>query len=221
MRIWIEARQHDFLKKQYIKTTLTYKEFIKNLSTIKAPVVLLEGKRKVMEGDRNKLVRLGEKLAHDLPDCAFRSGNADGADTLFAEGVAGINPCRIQHVVPYKSHKPKNIRPGSQVISVEEMMLAGDSELIRIAKAAGSQNKGLIDFFFSDKKTALRQKALYLIRDALKVTGLEDAGVKRADFGLFYDDLEKPMSGGTGFTMKVCESCNVPFINQEVFFTWL
>lgn len=73
----------------------------------------------------------------------------------------------------------------------------------------------------SVKKTALRQKALYLIRDALKVLGDEKAGIKRADFGIYYDDLEKPMSGGTGFTMKVCEYCHVPFINQEVFLKWL
>lgn len=200
---------------------MKYAEFLKNISRINAQVVLLEGKRKVIEEDRDKLIRLGRKLMQDLPDCIFRSGNADGADTLFAEGVAKVNPANIQHIVPYKSHKPKNIKLGSMIISVEDIRLTRDSELVSIAKSAGSSNKGLIDFFFTDKKTALRQKALYLIRDVLKVLGDEKAGIKRADFGIYYDDLEKPMSGGTGFTMKVCEHCKVPFINQEVFFKWL
>lgn len=200
---------------------MKYAEFLKNISRINAQVVLLEGKRKVIEEDRDKLIRLGRKLTQDLPDCIFRSGNADGADTLFAEGVAKVNPANIQHIVPYKSHKPKNIKLGSMIISVEDIRLTRDSELVSIAKSAGSSNKGLIDFFFTDKKTALRQKALYLIRDVLKVLGDEKAGIKRADFGIYYDDLEKPMSGGTGFTMKVCEHCKVPFINQEVFFKWL
>lgn len=200
---------------------MKYTDFLKNISGITAPVVLLEGKRKVHEEDRNKLIQLGSKVAQDLPGCIFRSGNADGADTLFAEGVARVNPGNIQHIVPYKTHKPQNIQPGSIIISVEDISLTKDSELIRIAKTAGSHKKGLIDFFFTDKKTALRQKALYLIRDALKVVGFEGAGIKRADFGIYYDDLEKQMTGGTGFTMKVCEHCHVPFINQEIFLKWL
>lgn len=200
---------------------MKYTEFIKKISKITAPVVLLEGKRKVREEDRDKLIRLGIKLAQDLPDCIFRSGNADGADTLFAVGVARVNPGNIQHIVPYKAHKPKNIQIGSSIVSAEEIILTRDSELIGIAKSAGSHNKVLIDFFFTDKKPALRQKALYLIRDALKVVGEKEAGIKRADFGIYYDDLETPMSGGTGFTMKICEHCKVPFINQEVFFKWL
>ncbi|MBW1660271.1 MAG: hypothetical protein JRJ48_07220, partial [Deltaproteobacteria bacterium] len=43
-------------------------------------VVLLEGKRKVPEDDKEKLIALGRLLASRTKKMIFRSGNAQGAD---------------------------------------------------------------------------------------------------------------------------------------------
>jgi hypothetical protein len=44
--------------------------------------------------------------------------------------------------------------------------------------------------------------------------------VKPTTFGIFYNDLNKPRSGGTGHTMKVCEQKGIPFIDQNIWFKW-
>jgi hypothetical protein len=51
------------------------------------PVILLEGTRDLPDEDRPKLVALAAHLAQALPEARFRTGNARGTDTAFAEGV--------------------------------------------------------------------------------------------------------------------------------------
>ena len=57
-----------------------------------------------------------------------------------------------------------------------------------------------------------------ITKESLDVKGLE---FKKANFAIFYDDLKKPKSGGTGHTMKVCEENGLSYINQTVWFEWL
>jgi len=73
------------------------------LRDIESPVVLLEGRRKVSESDKPLLGQLARLLVEELPSALFRSGNADGADTLFAEAVTAICPERFEYVVPRES----------------------------------------------------------------------------------------------------------------------
>ena len=54
-------------------------------------VILLEGKRTVPEIDQHKLKALGQMLAKKLQLATFRSGNANGADLYFSQGVAAVN----------------------------------------------------------------------------------------------------------------------------------
>lgn len=62
-------------------------------------------------------------------------------------------------------------------------------------------------------------KAAYIIRDTVKVIGAE--GIPPASFGIFYDDLSKPGTGGTGHTMSVCREAGIPLIDQRVWMAWL
>jgi hypothetical protein len=61
-------------------------------------------------------------------------------------------------------------------------------------------------------------KAAYIIRDTIKAVGTEN--IKPAAFGIFYDDLKNPKSGGTGHTMNICEQNGIPFVDQSVWFKW-
>jgi hypothetical protein len=57
------------------------------------------------------------------------------------------------------------------------------------------------------------------LRDTIKAIGTVE--IKPATFSIFYDDLEKPRTGGTGHTMNVCTQNNIPVIDQTVWFKWL
>lgn len=72
--------------------------------------------------------------------------------------------------------------------------------------------------FVNGKNNRYTIKAAYIIRDTIKVIGTRH--IPPATFGIFYDDLTKPMTGGTGHTMKVCEQNKIPYINQTIWFDW-
>lgn len=69
------------------------------------------------------------------------------------------------------------------------------------------------------EKNRFTIKAAYIIRDTIKALGTEE--IKPATFGLFYDDLDDPLSGGTGHTIKVCENNGIPVLDQRLWFAWL
>ena len=200
---------------------MTYEEFQTAVNLCKAehPILLLEGKRDVLPDDRNLLVRLGEKLAKDLPHCIFRSGNASGADELFAEGVSRISPERLQLLLPKAGARKKHIPTGAYTLAVDEIDLIKESDVIYHTKDSAEKNIGLIDLYMSGKAGPAAAKAPYLIRDTIKVIGVRE--FEKADFGLFYDDLDNPGSGGTGHTMRVCKKHNVPVITQKAWFGWM
>lgn len=77
----------------------------------------------------------------------------------------------------------------------------------------------LIDQFVLGEKNRYTIKAAYIIRDTIKAIGTDQ--IKPATFGIFYDDLENPLEGGTGHTMNVCEQNGIPIINQNIWFNWL
>ena len=79
---------------------MTFKEFIIQNDTT-GSIVLLEGKRNVLENDKIKLTQLGNLLAAKTTRMFFRSGNAEGADHYFSLGVTAIDPTRLQVITPY------------------------------------------------------------------------------------------------------------------------
>lgn len=180
-------------------------------------VVLLEGKRDVILADRHKLMALGELLAASTTKMLFRSGNASGSDELFSTGVAKINRNRLQVILPYEHHRAEAQLAGD-VISLEQMNLTAEPEVVYQSKRNAKTQK-LIDPYVQGDINRVTLKAAYIIRDTVKAIG--SSRVPRATFGIFYDDLSNPKTGGTGHTMDVCIHNDIPIIDQRVWFEWL
>ncbi len=203
---------------KYQVQTQTLEVFTDSLREKPRPVLLLEGSREVREADQPLLVRLGALLAERMPQAVFRSGNAEGSDSFFAEGVRGVDPARMQLVTPTAGHRRKNVFPGYEVHSLDGISTLRERDLAESTSLASPANRGLID-----KRQAhprLGAKAKYLLRDTLKVLGDPENGLAPADAGLFYTKPD-PMSGGTGHTIRVCQQANVPVILFVHWRLWL
>ena len=88
---------------------MTLEQFI-NQYDFNGSFVLLEGKRDVVEADKEKLVKLGRLLAEKTKKNLFRSGNADGADYYLSIGISEIDSSRLQVITPYTGHRKKKIK---------------------------------------------------------------------------------------------------------------
>lgn len=200
---------------------MEWNEFIE-LATNKSIVVLLEGRRNVLTEDRSKLVSLGKMLAERLPLATFRSGNAEGSDQAFAEGVASVNAERIQLITPSTSHRLKYRPEGAYSVSLDEVLNAEEPEVYyETSKKATPKNERLVDYFQTEPDSRNSAKARYLIRDTVKVLGSNANGLQPTSIGLFYTDAKDKYAGGTGHTIRVCEQNNVPVITQIDWFKWL
>jgi hypothetical protein len=195
---------------------MTLNEFIKQFDKPNA-IVLLEGKRSVLEPDKDKLTALGRLLVSKTNYILFRSGNAEGSDQLFSDGVTAVDNKRLQVITPYSGHREKN-NQAYNTISLDEINIAAEPEVVYQSKSNKKMEK-LIDKFVSGDKNRYTIKAAYIIRDTVKAIGTND--IKPATFGIFYDDLNNPITGGTGHTMNVCEQNNIPVIDQKIWFKWL
>lgn len=195
---------------------MTFKEFINHFDTDNS-VVLIEGKRNVLEADKEKLIALGKLLASATTKMTFRSGNSKGADQLFADGVSMVNSKKLQLITPYTGYREKNNK-ANNTISLDEIDLTLQPELVLQSKS-NKKTENLIDRFVSGDRNRITIKAAYIIRDTMKVIGTED--IKPATFGIFYEDFENPKTGGTGHTMNVCEQNKIPVIDQKIWFEWL
>ena len=181
-------------------------------------IVLLEGKRKLLPEDEDKLRALGTLLARKSIHMRFRSGNASGSDELFSRGVAEVDPLRLEVIKPYASHR-KVAFHGSMSYSMEDINLAEEPEVVYHSRQH-PQMAGLVDKYVAQVRNRLTMKAAYILRDTVKVTGTL-SGISPASVALFYDDLANPMQGGTGHTISVCKSLIVPYCNQQIWMEWL
>lgn len=181
-------------------------------------IILLEGKRNVLESDKEKLIQLGSLLATHLPLTTFRSGNADGADFYFSQGVLQVAPNRLQVITPYENHRQK-LNNAYETISLDQIDLLNEPEVVYQSKN-NKKTKFLIDKYVDGAKDRFAIKAAYIIRDTVKVTGTK-SGIPPIDFALFYDDEQKPKTGGTGHTMEICEINNVDYLTQKQWFNWI
>jgi hypothetical protein len=163
-------------------------------------IILLEGKRDVLEIDKEKLIKLGELLVSKTTKMLFRSGNADGADYYFSIGVTSIDNSRLQVITPYAGHRSNSNR-AYETISLDEINITEESEVVYQSKTNKKTVK-LIEKYVSGARDRYSIKAAYIIRDTIKVLGTHD--IKPATFGLFYDDLDHPKEGGTGHTINIC-----------------
>lgn len=180
-------------------------------------IVLLEGKRDVLDIDKERLTALGSLLTTKTKKMTFRSGNADGADFYFSLGVASVDNKRLQVITPYTGHR-QTANLALKTISLDDINLETDPDVIYQSKFNKKTEK-LIDQYVSGDKNRISIKAAYILRDTIKAIGTVD--IKPATFGIFYDDLENPMSGGTGHTMNICMQNDIPIIDQRVWLNWL
>lgn len=194
---------------------MTSTEFITNYDHPGA-IILLEGKRSVLQEDEPKLVALGKKLASATNHVSFRSGNAPGADYLFSQGVS-LNSNRLHVITPYDNHRKKD-NYAQETFSLEDINLMQEPEVVYHTKA-NPKNRQLIDNYLTGKRDRIAIKAAYLLRDTIKVIGA--ANIPPATFAMFYDDLENPMKSGTGHTIRTCQQNGIAWINQLTWFSWL
>lgn len=197
---------------------MTLDSFIEKYNHPEA-IVLLLGKRDVLKGDKDKLVLLAKKLTELTKYITFRSGNAYGSDELFKLGVSSIDVNRIELVTPYKGHRKKS-SSGYNTISLDAVDIVKEKDIIYHSKQ-NNKYKGIVERYEQGFKDKIGMKGAYILRDTLMVVGANGLNVPKASFAIFYDDLSKPMSGGTGHTMTVCNSLEIPFIDQSVWFNWL
>jgi hypothetical protein len=195
---------------------MTLDEFIDNYDYPDS-IILLEGKRNVLEADQPKLVALGELLASSTQHMVFRSGNAPGADDLFSAGVAKVDHKRLQVITPYSGHRKKS-NVAYETFALDELNISEEPEVIYQSKGNKKVEK-LVDQFVAGEKHRNSIKAAYILRDTIKVIGTK--AIPPATFGIFYDDLNHPQTGGTGHTMEVCAQNNIPLIDQRVWMEWV
>lgn len=184
----------------------------------KKSIILLEGKRNLLESDKEKLIQLGNLLATHLPLATFRSGNADGADFYFSQGLLQVAPDRLQVITPYANHRQKQ-NSAYETIPLDQIDLLNEPEVVYQSKN-NKKTKALIDKYVAGAKDRFTIKAAYIIRDTVKVTGTK-SGIPPIDFAFFYDDEQKPKTGGTGHTMEICEINKVPYLTQSEWENWL
>lgn len=195
---------------------MTLDEFIQKYD-FRGSVVLLEGKRDVADADKSKLVDLGKLLAEKTEHMIFRSGNADGADYYFSKGVAEVDYESLEVIIPYLNHRKKtNI--ANKTYDLDNIDLEEEKDVIE-QSMKNKKMKNLISKYVSGVRNRNTIKAAYIIRDTVKVIGTSI--IPKVSFAIFYDDLDKPKTGGTGHTMLVCEQNNIPVINQKIWFEWL
>ncbi len=197
---------------------MTFSEFTALVERHPAGVILLEGRRTIAAGDAALATSAGKLLATRFPHLRFRSGNAEGTDEAFAEGVAGVDPTRLQIVAPYASHRKRVRYPAAHYDSPETMSLVQDEEVAYKTITASPQNKRLIEKRADNGRLAA--KAAYLIRDTMKVTG-HSAAFPKPICALFHIDPADPMDGGTGHTVRLCAQEGVPYVFQTAWHGWL
>lgn len=198
---------------------MDYLEFLNFTQKYNRPVILIEGTRTLPDSDRPKLIKLGKKLAIDLPTAIFRTGNAKGSDEAFAEGVQQIDPNRLEYVLPYQNHRKDKIPKQSFRLSLPDILEIAKEQAIYITINSSPSYSSLLAL--QDKNPRLKAKARYILRDTIKVTGAIGSSLMPATVGIFYVNADDPMKGGTGHTIRVCKKLSIPVIMQDEWMTWI
>ena len=195
--------------------------FFKQAKKKKRPVILLEGTRNVPTTDAPRLHALARLLANELPSAVFRSGNAQGADSLFFQGLAAENPERLEYILPYSNMGKKRIPPQASIFTLEELSQAELEAVVEVTLTASPELESLVRAFLARGRNRVTVKAMYLLRDALKVAGAASLSLPPADFGFFFVNPENPRGGGTGHTIRTCRALKVPVFTQDEWEKWI
>lgn len=185
------------------------------------PVILLEGARKVPDHDIHRLRDLATLLAATLPKAVFRSGNAQGADSLFFQNLAAAAPERLEYILPYAGSGKRRIPARARAHFMAEMTRAEIETVAGITLKASPDVARLVEAFLAKGRNRLTVKAMYLLRDTMKVIGAPSLALPPADFGFFFVNADNPLAGGTGHTIRVCRAFKVPVFTQDEWDGWV
>ncbi len=183
------------------------------------PVILVEGTREVSPPDRPQLVAFGRWLARTYPHAIFRTGNAKGADEAFAEGVGEVDASRLEFVLPYPSHRKQKTAPDAKRVAFSQISPESEQQALGQTEQASPEYASLLAK--RDRVPKLKAKADYLLRDTLKVSGADEVDLNQAVFGIFYVNSADPMKGGTGHTIRVCQTLGTPVAFQDQWMGWI
>lgn len=197
---------------------MTFADFSRLVAAQPDGVILLEGRRAIPADAADQARAVARRLATRFPSLRFRSGNAEGSDAAFSEGVAEVDASRLQIVAPYATHRRKFRYDDALYDSPESMSRVQEDEVAAATIKASPRSRSLIAQRGRD--TAPGAKAAYLIRDTMKVLGHSDA-FPRPLAGLFFIDPADPLAGGTGHTIRVCRDEGVPVVFQDDWTRWL
>ncbi len=153
--------------------------------SIKDPVILLEGTRKINDDRFLLLSKFGEFIAGKFPNCYFRSGNTSGSDDAFAQGVRKVAPDRMQIVLPKMDSGKSRLQNRDYVLALEDVSQAEEKQIIYESKRATPKNKRLFEAYELQQEGMMKQKSLYLLRDALKVLGSPENNLSPITAGIF------------------------------------
>lgn len=189
--------------------------------SIKDPVILLEGTRKINDDRFLLLSKFGEFIAGKFPNCYFRSGNTSGSDDAFAQGVRKVAPDRMQIVLPKMDSGKSRLQNRDYVLALEDVSQAEEKQIIYESKRATPKNKRLFEAYELQQEGMMKQKSLYLLRDTLKVLGSPENNLSPITAGIFFVNEDDPEAGGTGHTIRVCRQNNVPVFTQDIWLSWM
>jgi hypothetical protein len=198
--------------------SISFADFLAIVEACPNGVVLLEGRRNIPNEFAIRAESMGRQLASKFPTLRFRSGNATGTDEAFSAGIASLDAARLHIVAPYASHRKKYRYAEATYDSPDTLTQVEEDAVAYKTNAASPKAKGLVAN--RGKKGPLGAKAAYLIRDTLKVTG-HSGNFPKPICALFFVDLDDPLAGGTGHTLRVCQQENVPFAFQDAWTNWL
>lgn len=193
---------------------MTLDEFIEQYDR-PGVVLLFFGKRKIQFAEAVRVHNLGKLLVSKTQHILFRSGNAEGADETFINGVAEVD--RVQLIIPWNGHR-KKARAGYLFHSLDDLTILNEDRAAYTA-FTNQRNARLVTRYFEGYRDRTRSISAPIIRDAVMVVGHGD--IPPATVALFWDDLSDPETGGTGATLGFLRFNEIAAFNQEVWREWL
>jgi hypothetical protein len=107
------------------------------------------------------------------------------------------------------------LQPGLSAVSLADITAQELQAVVDVTLAASPALAGLVRAYLAHGRKRHTVAAMYLLRDALKVTGAASLALAPADHGFFFVNPQNPDSGGTGHTIRVCRHLGVPVYTQD------
>jgi len=187
------------------------------------PVILLEGTCRLPAEEHPMLAALATRLFHEFPEAVFRSGNAEGTDSVFANAIAALDPARLQLILPHAGMGRARRPAGAACFSLDALPAEELEAVAALTRSAGRDAGRLADYYLRGpeaRKSGMGSKASYLLRDTLKVMGSPALGLAPATAAVFRVNPQNPGAGGTGHTIRICTAAGVPHFDQFQWGRW-